>query len=69
MIKCEVIVDRVSLVVGKGSIVYVDERQFELAKQFVIPVDKKNDKVKAVETKEKVVVDTQEKEEKKSTKK
>lgn len=40
MIKCEVLADRVSLVVGKGSIVYVDERQFELARQFVRPVDK-----------------------------
>lgn len=38
MIKCEVLVDRVALVVGKGSIVNVDEKQFELARQFIKPV-------------------------------
>lgn len=38
MIKCEVLVDRVSLVVGKGSIVLVDEQQFELARQFIKPM-------------------------------
>lgn len=39
MVKVEVLVDRCSLVCGKGSIVYVDERQFELARQFVKPVE------------------------------
>lgn len=39
MVKCEVIVDRVSLVVGKGSIVLVDEKQFELARQFIKPIN------------------------------
>lgn len=38
MVKCEVIADRVSLVVDKGSIVVLDERQFELARQFVKPI-------------------------------
>lgn len=41
MVKCEVIVDRASLVVGKGSIVVVDERQYELARQFLKPVEHK----------------------------
>lgn len=39
MVKCEVIADRVSLVVDKGSIVLLDERQFELARQFVKPIE------------------------------
>lgn len=39
MPRCEVLVDRCSLVVGKGSIVNIDERQFELARQFVKPLD------------------------------
>lgn len=38
MVKCEVLVDRVALVVGKGSIVNVDEKQFELARMFVKPI-------------------------------
>lgn len=40
MKKCEVIVDRVSLIVNKGSIVEVDDIQFELARQFLKPVGK-----------------------------
>ena len=40
MIKCEVLADKVCLIVEKGSIVYVDERQFELARQFIRPVEK-----------------------------
>lgn len=60
MIKCEVLVDRCSLVVGKGSIVYVDERQFELARQFVKPCD--------IERKEETDADEEEPK-KKSTKK
>lgn len=39
MIKCEVLVDRVALVVGKGSIVNVDEKQFELARKFIKPIN------------------------------
>lgn len=39
MKKCEVLVDRVSLVVGKGSIVYVDDKQYEVARQFIKPVE------------------------------
>ena len=46
MIKCEVLSDRVSLVVHKGSIVYVDERQFELARQFIKPVKEAEEKPK-----------------------
>lgn len=38
MIKCEVVADRVSLIVHKGSIVLVDEMQYELARQFIKPV-------------------------------
>lgn len=39
MKKCEVLVDRVSLVVGKGSIVLVDDKQYEVARQFIKPVE------------------------------
>lgn len=38
MIKCEVVATRVSLVVAEGSIVYVDDRQYEIARQFLKPV-------------------------------
>lgn len=54
MIKCEVIVDRASLVVGKGSIVVVDDRQFELARQFLKPVENKNKEAKVEKVEEKV---------------
>lgn len=50
MVKCEVIVDRVSLVVCKGSIVLVDEKQFELARQFIKPI---NDEAEEKPTEEK----------------
>lgn len=50
MVKCEVIVDRVSLVVGRGSIVLVDEKQFELARQFIKPI---NDEAEEKPTEEK----------------
>lgn len=58
MIKCEVLVDRVALVVGKGSIVNVDEKQFELARKFLKPVveersAKKEDKENVVEERKK----------------
>jgi hypothetical protein len=49
MIKCEVLVDRVALVVGKGSIVNVDEKQFELARQFIKPIKEAKAEVKAEE--------------------
>lgn len=54
MIKCEVL-DTCSIVVGKGSIVEVSPRQYELARKFLKPVnDKKEEKaeVKEVETAE-----------------
>lgn len=38
MRKCEVLVERVSLVVGKGSIVVVDEQQYEIARSFLKPI-------------------------------
>ena len=63
MKKCEVVVDRCSLVVGKGSIVFVDDRQFELARNFIKPVDMPKAKV---EVEEEVV---EEKPKKKSSKK
>ena len=50
MVKCEVVVDRVSLVVGRGSIVLVDEKQFELARQFIKPI---NDEAEEKPTEEK----------------
>ena len=38
MIKCEVLTDT-ALSIKKGSIVLVDEKQFELAKRVLKPVD------------------------------
>lgn len=54
MKKCEILADRVSLVVGKGSVVFVDEKQFELARNFLKPVDMDMPKaeVKEIETAE-----------------
>lgn len=55
--KCEV-TDRCSLVVGKGSIVFVDDRQFELARRFLKPVEVKPVKEeKPAETVEEDVVE------------
>lgn len=51
MKKCEVLVERVSLTVGKGSVVIVDDKQFELAKSFLKPLDIKKE-VKQEEVKE-----------------
>lgn len=48
MIKCEVLQEAV-IAVGKGSIVNVSERQFELARKILKPVAK--DEVKVEETK------------------
>lgn len=39
MRKCEVIVDRLSVVCGKGSVVYVEDRQFEIASRFLKALD------------------------------
>lgn len=60
MKKCEVLVDRVSLVVGKGSIVLVDDKQFELARNFLKPVDMPKAEAKKpveVEVREEAVVE------------
>ena len=49
MIKCEVL-DKTSLVIEKGSVVLVDERQFELARRVLKPVElKKAEEPKAEE--------------------
>lgn len=37
MVKCEVL-NRVNLVIEKGSVVLVSERQFETARQYLKPV-------------------------------
>lgn len=56
MRKCEVLVDRVSLIVSKGSVVFVDDKQFELAKPFLKPcdlvVEQQPLEVKEIETRE-----------------
>lgn len=65
MKKCEVLVERVSLVVGKGSIVEVDDVQYELARQFLKPLGNKTEK-KEVETEVKTVETKEEKPSKKS---
>ena len=59
--KCEVLVDRVSLVVGKGSIVLVDDRQFELARAFLKPV-------REAKSRDEVESDVEEKPKRKSSK-
>lgn len=38
MKKCEVMVEKASLVVGLGSVVFVDDRQYEIAKRFLKPI-------------------------------
>ena len=38
MVKCEVLATKMSLVVGVGSVVFVDERQFEIAKRYLRPI-------------------------------
>lgn len=42
MIKCEVL-DTCNIVVGKGSIVEVSERQYELARKFLKPLNAKKE--------------------------
>lgn len=63
MIKCEVLKDCV-IAIRKGSIVYVSERQFELARKNLKPIlDEKNDvlaEVKATEEKPKKARKTKE---------
>lgn len=39
MRKCEVISDKAVIVVGKGSIVFVDDRQFELSRMHLKPIE------------------------------
>lgn len=51
MIKCEVI-GKTSLVVEKGSIVLVDERQFELARRVLKPVKDEDKEAKPKKKKE-----------------
>lgn len=51
MVKCEVL-DTCSIVVGKGSIVEVSPRQYEIARKFLKPVNEK--KEEKVEVKEEV---------------
>lgn len=70
MKKCEVLVDRCSLVVGKGSIVYVDERQFELARNFIKPLgEEKTKEPKTEKPKEEVKENVVEEKPKKKSKK
>lgn len=53
MKKCEVLVERISLTVNKGSVVIVDDKQFEVAKKFLKPLDiREPKKVEEVETRE-----------------
>jgi len=66
MRKCEVLTERVSLIVNKGSIVLVDEKQFELARNFLKPVDIKAEaKPVNVEAREEIVEDKPKKKSKK----
>lgn len=53
MVKCEVLADKCSLVVCKGSIVYVDELQYELARHLMKPVDKAESEEEIAEEKPK----------------
>ena len=53
--KCEVIAERVSLVVSKGSVVIVDDRQFEIAKQFLKPLNEAKVEKPVVEDKPAVI--------------
>lgn len=55
MKKYEVVVDRVSLVVGKGSIVYCDDMQGQLASAFLKPLHEEKKVEKAVDETEQEV--------------
>jgi hypothetical protein len=46
MLKCEVL-DNTVLAIGKGSIVYVSERQFNLARKVLKPINEEEKKVEA----------------------
>lgn len=50
MIKCEVLIDT-ALAIKKGSIVLVDERQYELARRVLKPCEEKKEEVKKVKKK------------------
>lgn len=63
MKKCEVIVDRVSLVVCKGSIVEVEDRQFEIARKFLKPIDEKKTIEKPIEAEKPLLVEEEANEE------
>lgn len=62
--KYEVIADRISLVVEKGSVVSVDAKQFELAEKYLKPIGNKAN----VETKENKKSDVETKAEEKEVK-
>ena len=51
MLKCEVLNDTV-IAIKKGSIVIVDEKQFELAKKHLKPLNEKKVEVQTIETAE-----------------
>lgn len=51
MLKCEVLKDSI-LTIGKGSIVLVSERQFELARQVLKPIKDEPKKEKKKKTEE-----------------
>lgn len=53
MKKCEVVADAVTIVVGKGSIVYISEKQYELARGALKPL--KNEKPAEAPEEEKVI--------------
>lgn len=67
MKKCEVIVDAINIVVGKGSVVYVSDKQYELARFGLKAINDKKEE-KPVEPQEELKEETV-KETKKSGKK
>lgn len=69
MKKCEVIAAAATIVVGKGSIVYVSEKQYELARYALKPVEEKAEKPEKVEAVEAPVEEEKVIKEKKSRKK
>ena len=61
MLKCEVLQDTV-LSIGKGSVVLVSEKQFELARKVLKPVEIKTEaKAEAVETRTEKAKETKKK--------
>lgn len=69
MKKCQVIADRVSLICLNGSIVNVDERQFEIAKRFLKILDEESKAKKSEETNEVVIEEPLKEEKPKKSKK